>query len=52
MDDTLSDIPVERTIVYQAPFIKPNREEDYRVAWEFFSKTIESTESVTKEESC
>ncbi|MEY8252959.1 MAG: hypothetical protein RPR91_11295, partial [Colwellia sp.] len=52
MDDTLSDIPIERTIVYQAPFIKPNREEDYRVAWEFFSKKIESTESVTKEETC
>ena len=35
-DDTLPGGPVERTIEYRPPFIKPNREEDYRVAWEYF----------------
>ena len=28
--------PVERTVEYKAPFFKPDREEDYRVAWEVF----------------
>ncbi|NVK41175.1 MAG: hypothetical protein HWE39_08015 [Oceanospirillaceae bacterium] len=37
MDDTLPGGPVERTVEYQAPFFKPDREEDYRVAWEIFS---------------
>ncbi len=36
MDDTLPGGPHERTIEYQAPFFRPDREEDYRVAWEFF----------------
>lgn len=42
MDDTLPpaegspDGPTERTVEYQAPFFKPDREEDYRVAWEIF----------------
>jgi len=36
MDDTLPGGPYERTIEYQAPFFRPDREEDYRVAWEFF----------------
>ena len=35
-DTTQSTGPIERTIVYEAPFFKPNREEDYAVAWEFF----------------
>ena len=37
-DDTLPGGPTERTIQYHAPFFKPDREEDYRVAWEIFSK--------------
>jgi hypothetical protein len=37
MDDTLPGGPTERTITYLAPFFKPNREEDYRIAWEFFA---------------
>ena len=43
MDDTLPPAegspggPTERTIQYQAPFFKPDREEDYRVAWEIFA---------------
>jgi hypothetical protein len=38
MDDTLPGGPREKTITYQAPFFVPNREEDYKVAWEVFSK--------------
>ncbi|MFH1274586.1 MAG: hypothetical protein ABIJ49_17345 [Pseudomonadota bacterium] len=36
MDDTLPDGPWETTITYHAPFFKPNREEDYQVAWTIF----------------
>ncbi|UZD64632.1 hypothetical protein [Marinobacter sp. AN1] len=36
MDDTLPGGPVERTVEYKAPFFRPDREEDYRVAWEIF----------------
>ena len=35
-DDTLPGGPREKTITYHAPFFKPDREEDYRIAWEFF----------------
>lgn len=38
IDDTLPGGPREKTITYQAPFFVPNREEDYKVAWEIFSK--------------
>lgn len=38
MDDTQPGGPVERTIVYEAPFFKPDREEDYAIAWAFFEK--------------
>ncbi len=37
-DTTQSTGPVERTIIYEAPFFKPNREEDYATAWAFFEK--------------
>jgi len=37
-DDTLPGGPLEKTITYQAPFFKPDREEDYRIAWAFFEK--------------
>ena len=36
MDDTQPGDQVERTIVYEAPFFKPDREEDYAIAWTFF----------------
>lgn len=45
MDDTLPDGPHQRTIEYKAPFFRPDREEDYRVAWEFFENRIEASES-------
>lgn len=37
-DTTQATGPVERTILYEAPFFKPNREEDYAIAWAFFKK--------------
>lgn len=38
MDDTLPGGPVERTVEYRAPFFRPDREQDYRIAWGFFEK--------------
>ena len=38
LDDTLPGGPTERTIQYHAPFHKPDRGEDYRIAWDFFSQ--------------
>jgi type II restriction/modification system DNA methylase subunit YeeA len=35
-DDTQPGGVQRRTITWQAPFIKPDREDDYRVAWQFF----------------
>ncbi|WP_445006113.1 hypothetical protein [Halomonas mongoliensis] len=37
-DDTLPDGPWETTVAYQPPFFRPDREEDYRVAWEVFER--------------
>lgn len=37
-DDTLPDGPWETTVEYKAPFFRPDREEDYRVAWGIFEK--------------
>lgn len=37
MDDTLPGGHAERTVEYQAPFFKPDREQDYRTAWAFFA---------------
>lgn len=36
IDDTLPGGPIERVITYLSPWYLPNREEDYRIAWEFF----------------
>lgn len=35
-DTTQATGPVQRTLIYEAPFFKPNREEDYAIAWTFF----------------
>ena len=43
IDDTQPGGPVERTTEYHAPFHKPDREEDYRVAWGFFE--VQSTDT-------
>ena len=39
LDDTLPGGPVERTITYEAPWVRCDRVEDYRVGWEYFSNT-------------
>lgn len=36
IDDTMPGGPIERTIIYQAPFDRCDREEDYHTAWEAF----------------
>jgi hypothetical protein len=41
IDDTLPGGPREKTITYVSPWYLPDREEDYRVAWEIFSKRFE-----------
>ncbi len=38
MDDTMPNGPIERTIIYVAPFAKCDREKDYEVAWVEFEK--------------
>ena len=35
-DDTLPDGPIQRTIIYQAPFVKCDRVQDYCTAWNHF----------------
>jgi len=45
MDDTMPGGPHQRTIEYTAPFFRPDREEDYRVAWEFFERKLKESES-------
>src|SRR5690606_39323562 len=44
-DDTLPGGPHQRTIEYVAPFFRPDREEDYRVAWEFFERRAQAAET-------
>jgi Leu/Phe-tRNA-protein transferase len=45
LDDTLPGGPVERTVRYQTPFYKPDREEDYRIAWAFFERASEDVDT-------
>ena len=40
IDDTLPGGPRERTITYQAPFDRCDREQDYDIAWEEFEKRL------------
>jgi hypothetical protein len=40
MDDTRSGGPMERTIVYEAPFDRCDREKDYETAWEEFERRL------------
>ena len=39
--DFLPDGPHDYTIEYEAPFTRPDREMDYRVAWEYFEKELD-----------
>lgn len=41
-DYTRSDEGERRTVTWQAPFIKPDREDDYKVTWSFFAQDKES----------
>ncbi|ELX4619376.1 class I SAM-dependent DNA methyltransferase, partial [Salmonella enterica subsp. enterica serovar Derby] len=41
-DYTRSDEGERRTVTWQAPFINPDREDDYKVAWAFFAQDKES----------
>ena len=38
IDDTTPEGPIERTIIYKAPFAKCDREKDYEIAWEYFER--------------
>ncbi len=38
IDDTMPNGPIERTIIYVAPFAKCDREKDYEVAWAEFER--------------
>ena len=40
LDDTLPGGPHERTITYEAPFTRCNREDDYRTAWIAFGPRL------------
>ncbi len=43
-DDTLPGGPRERTIVYEAPFDRCDREKDYEIAWDAFSERLKKAE--------
>lgn len=49
IDDTQPGGPREKTIIYQAPWYLPNREEDYRVAWGVFSERFGVSDSDNEE---
>lgn len=38
--DFLPDGPHQYTVEYEAPFTRPDRETDYRVAWEYFENAL------------
>ncbi len=45
LDNALYGVPVERTVEYEAPYFKPDRAEDYCVAWGIFENEIISREN-------
>jgi hypothetical protein len=40
IDDTLPNGPRERTIVYEAPFDRCDREQDYEIVWAEFERRL------------
>jgi hypothetical protein len=40
MDDSMPKGPIERTLTYEAPFARCDREADYRLAWAEFEKRL------------
>lgn len=45
IDDTLPSGPRERTIVYEAPFDRCDREKDYEIAWAEFERRFKKKET-------
>ena len=45
-DNTLPGGPVERTITYEAPFDRCDREKDYEVVWAEFERRFKDAESI------
>ncbi len=45
IDDTLPGGPREKTVVYQAPWIRCDREQDYAVAWKHFAERLGTVEN-------
>jgi len=43
MDDTLPGGPYEKTITYEAPFVRCDREQDYEVVWRHFEERFGRT---------
>lgn len=41
-DDTLPGGPREKTMVYQAPWVRCDREKDYEVAWKHFEERFKN----------
>lgn len=48
VDDTLPGGPREKTIIYQAPWIRCDREKDYEVAWRHFAERFGKDETASK----
>lgn len=46
MDDTLPGGPRERTIIYEAPFDRCKREQDYEVVWAEFEKRLKGNKVI------
>lgn len=46
IDDTQPGGPVERVITYTSPWYLPNREEDYKQAWDVFTARFKAQEGV------
>ena len=44
IDDTMPDGPIERTITYEAPFDRCDRQKDYKVVWEEFERRFKEKE--------
>lgn len=46
IDDTQPGGPIERVITYTSPWYLPNREEDYKQAWDVFTARFKAQEGV------
>ena len=44
MDNTMPDGPIERTITYEAPFDRCDREKDYEIVWAEFERRFKEQE--------